>query len=214
MMKRLEALASTITPACVIADVGCDHGIIAGYCAKSGLATRIIASDISAACLDKARNALGEFDNVEFVCCDGIGYECDEAVIAGMGGLLICEILDRANADGVLPSTLALLPHRNTDSVRRKLIELGYRIDKDFMTKDRGKIYSIIRAVKTSPAQRLTELQYLYGVFCAEKCDILAEYLINQYRTYSVAPERNAKKLLNLRECLRLQGVDVSATDI
>ena len=46
-MTRLEAIKSLIEPADAIADVGCDHGLIAEYCAKSGMAKNVIASDIS-----------------------------------------------------------------------------------------------------------------------------------------------------------------------
>lgn len=213
-MKRLDALASAIVPARVIADVGCDHGRIAGYCVKNRLAERVIASDISDECLDKARRTLCGNGNVEFVLCDGIGYECDEAVVAGMGGALICEILDRADKNGLLPKTLVLLPHRNADSVRRKLNELRYRIDVDFMTEDGGKFYPIMRAEMSEQKQTLTDLQYLFGVFCEQKSDTLEKYLISKYNTYSVAPERNRQILSNLRDALRFQGVDACATDI
>ncbi|MCH5163179.1 MAG: SAM-dependent methyltransferase [Clostridiales bacterium] len=208
-MTRLDALESVIVPAETIADVGCDHGLVAKYCVTAGLAELVIASDISEACLDKARHTLADEKNVQFVRCDGIGYSCDEAVISGMGGLLICGILDRANADGLLPTTLVLLPHRDADAVRRKLTELKYGIDKDFMIKDRGRYYSVIRAERRGAAQSLTERQYLFGAFCEVKSDVLVEYLTEKYKIYLVAPERNADKLSKLRDCLSLQGADV-----
>lgn len=211
-MKRLDALASVIAPADVIADVGCDHGYVAEYCVNSRLAKRVIASDISDACLDKARRVLKGKANVSIVLCDGIGYECDEAVIAGMGGALICGILDRANSQGLLPKTLVLLPHRNVDQVRRKINELGYGIDVDFMIEDGGKFYSVIRAQKSVEAQTLTPIQYLFGAFCEKKSDTLKAYLINQYNTYMVAPERNKEILSNISVALKIQ--DDGATDI
>ncbi len=213
-MKRLSALASAIVPAPVIADVGCDHGIIAGYCARSKIAERVIASDVSDACLDKARKALVGLDNVEFVCCDGIGFRCDEAVIAGMGGKLVCGILDRARADNFLPNTLVVMPHRDVDAVRRKLAELGYTVEADFMIEDKNRFYSVIRARQSEIPHEFSELQCLYGVFFEQKSDILRAYLIHQYNTYSVAPERNADKLSSLRAALRFQSEDGRATDI
>ncbi len=214
-MRRLEALASVIVPAHVIADVGCDHGMIAGYCARSGIAERVVASDISEACLDKARRSLDGCGNVDFVCCDGIGYECDEAVIAGMGGLLICDILERANKDGRLPETLVVMPHRDAPAVRRKLAGLGYFIEVDFITAASGRFYPVMRAVKRGGApQSLDELQYLFGVFYTQKSDVMRAYLIKQYNTYAVAPERNAEKLVNLRAALRFQERGGDYSDI
>ena len=66
-MTRLAAVCSLIEPAGVIADVGCDHGIVAEYCADKCLADIVIASDVSDACLEKARKRLFGRTNVRFV---------------------------------------------------------------------------------------------------------------------------------------------------
>ncbi|MDE6293893.1 MAG: class I SAM-dependent methyltransferase, partial [Clostridiales bacterium] len=67
MSERLDLIKSLIVPAKIIADVGCDHGRIAEYCANSGVAELVIASDISGKCLQKARTLLGDKSNVKFV---------------------------------------------------------------------------------------------------------------------------------------------------
>lgn len=190
-MKRLDAVCSLIESADVIADVGCDHGKVAEYCVRNGLAKKIIASDISSECLAKARERLCGADNVEFRLCDGIAYDCDEAVIAGVGGLLTVRMLREAKT---LPNTLVLCPHRNVDGVRTALTELGYRIDKDLMCKERGKYYSVIRAVRCGdcPPQVLDRQQILFGVYYAEDCELVTEYLDRLYTTYMRAPMENA----------------------
>lgn len=206
MTGRLDAIKSLIKPAPVIADVGCDHGLIAEYCAESKLAKRVIASDISEMCLDKAKNALRGYDNIEFRCCDGLEYYCDEAIIAGMGGLLIGKILTRAED---LPHTVIVCPHRDCADLRRTLVALGYTIDKDLMCKERGKLYSVMRAEKCAETtQRLGELQMLFGVYYDEKCDLLREYLVKLYNTYMRAPSRNYEKLQPVITAMRIQGVE------
>lgn len=195
-MKRLDAVCSLIVRAGVIADVGCDHGKVAEYCVKNSLADRVIASDISAVCLEKARARLDGFDNVEFVLCDGLRYRCDEAVIAGVGGMLTVKMLSEAVE---LPKTLVLCPHRNVDGVRSALIELGYTIDKDFMCKERGKFYSVMRAERREgETQRLDRLQILFGVNYASDRETVTEYLDRLYNTYMLAPTENAEML----ECI------------
>lgn len=203
--KRFDVIKSLLIPANAVADVGCDHGIIAEYCADSGMFQSVIASDISEKCLNKARERLKNKDCVRFVCADGIDYECDEAVIAGMGGLLICDILENALS---LPNTLVLCPHRNADSVRRTLVKLGYGLDADIPVSENGKFYSVIRARLGGGQTDIGELEILFGLHVAEYDETLADWLKKQYNTYSVAPEANADRLKSIRAALRLQGIN------
>ncbi|MBD5131595.1 MAG: SAM-dependent methyltransferase [Clostridiales bacterium] len=208
MNGRLDEIKKQILPAAVIADVGCDHALIAKYCADNGLAQTVIASDISDACLNKARALLADTENVRFVCCDGIKYDCDEAVIAGMGGLLISKILTAASA---LPSTVVTCPHRDADCVRKTLTSLGYGIDCDEDVEDNGKFYSVIRGRldKTLGVRELDELQTLFGVNVSRRNEITVKRLKKLYKTYAVAPDRNAERLSKIVAALSLQGEQI-----
>lgn len=204
MSGRLDVISSLIVPARVIADVGCDHALIAKYCADSGLAERVVASDISEKCLQKARDLLDYADNVAFTCCNGLGYDCDEAVIAGMGGLLISEILRTAKA---LPKTVILCPHRDEDCVRTALIALGYGIDADIPITDRGRFYSVMRAVQGGGRRNLDKLQILFGADCGQANPVLRARLKKLYATYMRAPRQNAERLKNVVAAMLLQGI-------
>lgn len=204
MSGRLDAIKALVLPAKRIADVGCDHARIAEYCVNCGIAESVVASDISEQCLNKARARLGNADNVTFVCCDGIKYDCDEAVIAGMGGLLIMQILESATC---LPETLVLCPHRDCYAVRSKLTELGYTIDVDTDICDRGKFYSVMRAVRGTQKQALSELQLLFGVNVAKDSAVLKARLKKLYYTYMQAPESNALKISQVKAAAALQGM-------
>ncbi len=203
-MTRLAAICSLIEKANVVADVGCDHGRVAEYVAANGLAKTTIASDISERCLDKARARLETFDNVKFYRCDGLDYECDEAIIAGMGGFTVIGILRRAKK---LPDSLVICAHRDSDSVRRTLVELGYGIVADFMTEERGKFYTIMRAELGAKCAEPTELQYLFGVSYQTQSDVLRKYLIKLRNTYMRAADKNENKLAYVGAALKLQGV-------
>lgn len=205
---RLETVQSLIAKANVIADVGCDHGLVAEYCAEHGLAKRVIASDVSMTCLNKAKSRLGDNETVSFICCDGIDYECDEAIIAGMGGMLICDILHRAKAK---PATLVLCPHRDYSAVRKTLLELGYGFDHDIAVCDRGKYYFVMRAILGGGTRELDELQMLFGMDCGKKDATLAAWLKKLYNTYAVAPQANAERLAEVRTAMLLQGINPDA---
>ncbi|MCH5165066.1 MAG: SAM-dependent methyltransferase [Clostridiales bacterium] len=201
---RLDVIKSLILPAERIADVGCDHAIIAEYCINSGYFKNVIASDISEKCLQKAKVRLGSAKNATFYCCDGLGYECDEAVIAGMGGLLISEILVKAKT---LPQTLIVCPHRDEYTVRKTLVSLNYRIDCDIPIEDRKKHYSVIRAVKCEVAKALDELQLHFGVNYKTPNAALKSRLVKLRKAYMNAPRQNADKLDLIDRALKFQDV-------
>ncbi len=206
MNGRLDVIRSLIVEADVAADVGCDHGLIAEYCADSGLCGRVIASDISDICLDKARKRLCGKPNVSFVCCDGISYDCDEAIIAGMGGLAIRDILLSAKS---LPKTLIVCPHRDEYTVRKTLIALGYGIDVDTAIEERGKFYSVLRAVLGGGRTELDELQLEFGADCEKPSAALSARLCKLYDIYMRAPDANSARLQSVTAAMRLQGISV-----
>ena len=146
MTERLKIIFSEISPCKRFADVGCDHGYIAKAVMDSGKAEKVIVSDISEKCLDKARGLLREEladGRAEAVVSDGFDkvIGVDEALIAGMGGEETVSILLRAKK---LPDKLILQPMKNADKVRRAAIELGFKVEKDYVFKSGGKFYDLI----------------------------------------------------------------------
>ena len=73
-----------------------------------------------------------------------------------MGGELICEILK--NAD-FLPDRLVLQPMKNTDKVRKTVIELGYKMLKDTTFKD-VKYYDLLVCEKGEESYSDYEIEF------------------------------------------------------
>lgn len=161
MKTRLEVLLSLVKNCNVLADVGCDHGLLAKSALTNGVCKKVIISDISSKSLEKAIALLKPFnDKVSSFVCDGFTlYEgmADSAVIAGMGGEEICQILKGVK---ILPKNLVLSPQKNSNKVRRLLIELGYKITSDFTFSD-GKFYDAIQAEKGEDSY--TEKEFIFG---------------------------------------------------
>lgn len=163
MSKRFNILLSLIPDCRVFADVGCDHGYIAYEMLKNRKCDRVIASDISAECLQKAETLLRETFPDKYTALVSDGFEnvgnCDCALIAGMGGDTIADIL--AAAAGRLPEYLVLQPMKNSQRVRRDLVSLGYEILRDYTFRD-GKFYDVILA-KKGGNETYTADDYIYG---------------------------------------------------
>ena len=103
MNKRLELIYSMISDGRGLIDVGTDHGYLPAALAVNGYSGRLFASDINAMPLEKARETARRcamVDRITFLLSDGLDAcppeEIDTIVMAGMGGELICTILDRA----------------------------------------------------------------------------------------------------------------------
>ena len=162
MTERLSKIFERIPKCEVFADVGCDHGYIALNMLTSGKYKSAIISDISEKCLDKARSLLSNFIDqgvVKSTVSDGfenIPY-CDVALVAGLGGEEICSILTQAKS---LPNTLVLQPMKNCDKVRLKALELGYKIQSDWMFKSAGKFYDLIVLEKGEDKLSQDEIEF------------------------------------------------------
>ena len=142
MTKRLTKIFEQLPTCNTFADVGCDHGYLAKAMIQSGKCKRVIISDISAPCLQKAKDLLSEeLQSGVATAVVSNGFQnvppCDLALIAGMGGEEIASILQDAVE---LPNALVLQPMKNSPKVRSLLISLGYAIKKDFTFKC-GKIF-------------------------------------------------------------------------
>jgi tRNA (adenine22-N1)-methyltransferase len=146
MTKRLQTILNHLICCKRFADVGCDHGYVARAMLETGKAERVIVSDISAPSLKKAQTLLEPYgQRVKAVVCDGLALvddDCDQVLIAGMGGEEIISILSSSH---FLPKRLVLQPMKNADKLRKSLLSCGYRIIKDYIFRD-DKFYVLIVA--------------------------------------------------------------------
>ena len=102
LSERLQAVADFVTPQSRLADVGTDHAYVPIYLAEKKIISRAIAMDVVDGPLQRAREniAVHRLEAViETRKSDGLEAlkpgEADTVVIAGMGGLLICRILEQ-----------------------------------------------------------------------------------------------------------------------
>lgn len=160
LSKRMEALLSICQKSQVIADIGCDHGQVCVALIARGISKRVIAADISAPSLKKAETLAkncGFEDKVDCRCGNGLQVlspgEADGAIIAGMGGPLIIEILSRGRRVARQLRYLVLSPNTYPERLRDFLSGEGYTIVKEKMVVEQGKFYPVmlVRDGKTSP---------------------------------------------------------------
>jgi tRNA (adenine22-N1)-methyltransferase len=153
MNKRLLTIAKHIEPGIGFIDVGTDHGYIPTWMAQHGYNGNIIASDINAAPLQTAVNTAnksGVDDKIQFQLCDGLSQctpeSVDTIVIAGMGGDMICKILDLAEWCMKPDYKLILQPMTKCEVLRYWLSNNEFEILTEEQVLDGGTIYQVIVA--------------------------------------------------------------------
>ena len=161
-MKRLEAALELVRGASVLADIGCDHGLLPLAALESGAVKKAYACDISAKSLEKAQTVLGGRTDAVCLVSDGLDAvprDYDTVTICGMGAETMLEILSRSGVNAVL----VLQPQTQAHEVRKTLTEkLGYKLTKEILAFERGRYYPVMRFEKGEG--RLSELEIMLGI--------------------------------------------------
>lgn len=160
--KRLSSILNEIEGT-VLADIGCDHGKLTVSALGNGKCQKAIAGDISADSLNKTISLVKELgfeDKVECRVSDGfenIHEDLDTAVIAGLGGYEIKDILSKPFPQ---IKRFIICPHQNVMIARRAINQIGYGALKDYVVKEGKKYYQIIVAEKDLPLYDINELRF------------------------------------------------------
>lgn len=149
-MDRITLLASLAKDANSLVDVGCDHGYVAIKAIKDFNVKNACLIDINQAPLDNAKKNVVDNkldDKTCFILSDGLkDYtgECDTLVIAGMGGILISNILKDSIVKAKSFKRVILGANSEVDKLRSFLISNRFVFDNEEIIKDGKKIYEII----------------------------------------------------------------------
>lgn len=150
--ERLGAIASAVLEAVSrieaprIADVGCDHGYLTAHLLQRCANLFVIASDVSAPSLEKARNLLGSkhmLDRAKLAVADGlsaIDAPVDAIVIAGMGASTILKIVEEGR-ERVGDALLIVQANTDLPLLRAGLAKLGFAVDQELFTRAAGRLY-------------------------------------------------------------------------
>ncbi len=160
LSKRLKRIAESIEGYDTIADIGTDHAYLPIYLVKMKKIKRAIASDINDGPVKIAKNRTKQYrvaDYIEVRKGNGLDIllpgEADVIIIAGMGGILISDILEHGLEVVRSAEFFVLQPMRDSERVRKWLLKNSFEIFDEDLIKDDGKIYEIIWARFSKVAQ-------------------------------------------------------------
>lgn len=155
LTARLKAVADFVEKGSAIADVGSDHGYLSVYLKENDMADKVIASDINQGPVNNAISTVkqcGFAGKIDVRLGGGLTPyvigEVNSCAIAGMGGLLIRDILVESRELVDTLDYMILQPQIAQDELRRWLINNGFTIEDEKVAVEGNKIYEIIKVRK------------------------------------------------------------------
>ncbi len=201
LSPRLKAIADLIPSCHCMADIGTDHGYLPVWLCLENRIDAAIASDINQGPLDRAAETVrryGMTDRISLRLGGGAETlspeEANTIVIAGMGGLLIGDILDASpmvfrSADRILLQPMSSIPE-----LRERLFHMGYTILEEILVPEEEKLYHILAVEKKPETEPFSSLDFLLGRrLCQSKPPHFDRYLAMQ-------KERFSRKLAGLKQ--------------
>ena len=184
LSNRMQCVSDLVTKG-RIADIGCDHAFVSIYLLQSKKADKVLAMDIKDGPLNIARENIALYGFEEYIeVRKSNGFEAarvsevDCAIIAGMGGHLIIDILKRGSEFTDNGIELILQPQSDIPLVREYLFSIGYMICEEKMLIEEGKYYTIIKATKSDSVKELSVEEIKFGpCLLKEKNTVLHQYL-------------------------------------
>lgn len=197
---RLKMAAEEVRHGKKFADIGTDHAYLPAYLIENGICPRAIAADIGKGPLENARKVTSTSkdlsDKIELRLSDGLKEiseeEADDIVIAGMGGILISEILTAAPWVKNESKRLILQPMSHAEDVRQYLCENGFEIIKEKACTDGKHNYILIVAEFRNKKNDKDEAFYYKGLIQYDESEEAKKY--HNSRMTSLIKKRDALK--------------------
>ena len=191
LTDRLLKIASLVDNGKRIADIGTDHGYIPVYLLNQNKIQYAILGDINKGPLENARKEVTRNklqDKVDLRLGSGIEVlkenEVDEIIIAGMGGMLINNLLKANEKVAHTTEKLILQPMQAPEELRMFLYQNGYKILDEHLVREEHRLYEIIVCkYEGLEPQEIDPIYYEIGLKLIENNDpLLNDFIENKIR--------------------------------
>lgn len=194
LSKRLNWILEYVDKCDAVMDVGTDHGYIPIYLVKNKMVEKVIASDINKDPLQKAKiNASldGVIDKIDLRLGGGLSplkkNEVQGVIIAGMGGNLIRDILEKDINKVKKLDYLILQPAQNPEVLREYLYNSNYEILNEDLCFDEGQFYELFKVkYKVGENTKLDPIFYeISPIMLRNNNKLIKEYINSKIEKYN-----------------------------
>ena len=197
-----------------VADIGTDHAYLPSALILDGTINSAIAADLRKGPLENAQATVSSYsvaDKIELRLSDGLTAispdEVDDIIIAGMGGILISEILEAAPWVKNNRYKLILQPQSHDEILRGWLWDNGFEILEEASCFDDGKAYVCMSAAYSGVTEEHSQAQLLFGGFIKADDDASRAVCERKLRRVSVRLDALMKSDPDNPEIAALQGI-------
>jgi len=159
LSKRLTHVAENLPKGAFFADIGSDHAYLPCYVCLNDPSAQAIAGEVNQGPYTSALKEVkdhGLEDRIDVRLGDGLQVlkenEVRQIVIAGMGGPLIRDILERGKEKLSETERIIAQPNIDAPSVRRWFFQNGYDLVDELILEENGHIYEILVGDRGEPA--------------------------------------------------------------
>ena len=192
---RLAQIAACISPCRCMADIGTDHAYLPAALCLDGICQTAIAADVRPGPLRRAAATVKRYGlEKEIALRLGNGTaplapgDADTIVIAGMGGLMIAQIIQNGLSVIRSASQVILQPMTAAMELREFLSASGFTITGEYLAKEDTKIYNILTIASNPDPHPLTPAE----------CYLGRELLRNRPPLFDEYLQRRRQKLLKM----------------
>ncbi|MCI1840610.1 MAG: tRNA (adenine(22)-N(1))-methyltransferase TrmK [Lactococcus lactis] len=182
LSKRLKAIADYVDKGARLADIGSDHAYLPTYLVQKNEVEFAVAGEVVKGPFEIAKNHVAQAnlkENIQVRLANGLAAienvdKIDTIVIAGMGGILISEILEAGKGKLSSVKRLILQANNHGDTLRQWLIEHQFVIKAEQILLEAGKFYEIIVAEPTTNENPvLSANDLLFGPFLSKEKSVI-----------------------------------------
>ena len=176
--NRLALCASFVRKGAMVADIGTDHAYLPVWLSLNGVINKALACDINEGPLRAGEATVNKYnlaDKITLRLSDGLSRvcedECDDIIIAGMGGELIAKIMSDCEWIKTEGKHYILQPMTKPEILTRYLYENGFEIIKQEACVCDTKHYTVMLVAYTGKVREFNEADCYIG-----KLDTSSQY--------------------------------------
>jgi len=183
LSQRLLTIASFVKEGAVVADIGADHGLLSMYLVENKIAKKVFAVENKPGPFSILENNTKKYPEITISFSDGISEipeDVDTVVIAGMGGILISNILLKNKDKLHHVKFIVIDAHRDLDVVRKTLQDLGYEFEKETLVLG-AVFYNVISVRRGKSKLQPLELEFGFNIKQDPLFEEYRNHLLKQY---------------------------------
>ncbi len=170
--ERLMAAAGLVRQGAYFADIGTDHAYLPVFLLEEGRIKAAYASDINDGPIKNAAACIAAHELSEHVIlrtADGLQGLFDafpavtDIAICGMGGELVAKLLADEPKTRDTRLHFILQPMSRPAALRRFLAENGFHIQKEVISREKGRIYTCLSVIFTGTPESISTLEAEIG---------------------------------------------------